>query len=134
MNDSSKTSITVIGTGYVGVTTAAILANAGCKVYAVDVSDSRLQALREGRSFFYEEGLNPLIAKAVKEGSLIPTLSYEESIPNSSFVFSCVGTPDNPDGSSNLTYIFSAAEEAAKYIKPGSVYIQKSTVPVGTGR
>lgn len=134
MNDSSKTSITVIGTGYVGVTTAAILANAGCKVYAVDVSDSRLQALREGRSFFYEEGLNPLIAKAVKDGNLIPTLSYEESIPNSSFVFSCVGTPDNPDGSSNLTYIFSAAEEAAKYIKPGSVYIQKSTVPVGPGR
>lgn len=126
--------VTVIGTGYVGVTTAAILANAGYKVYAVDVSDDRLQALREGRSFFYEEGLNPLIAKAVKDKNLIPTLSYEESVPNSSFIFSCVGTPDNPDGSSNLTYIFAAAEEAAKYIKPGSIYIQKSTVPVGTGR
>jgi UDPglucose 6-dehydrogenase len=126
--------VTVIGTGYVGVTTAAILANAGFKVYAVDVSDARLQALREGRSFFYEEGLNPLIAKAVKDGNLIPTLSYEESVPNSSFVFSCVGTPDNPDGSSNLKYIFSSAEEAAKHIAPGSVYIQKSTVPVGTGR
>lgn len=131
MNDKT---ITVVGTGYVGVTTAAILANAGYKVYAVDVSDERLQALREGRSFFYEEGLDPLIAKAVKDGSLIPTLSYEESVPNSSFIFSCVGTPDNPDGSSNLTYIVAAATETAKYIKPGSIYIQKSTVPVGTGR
>lgn len=126
--------IAVIGTGYVGVTTSAILANAGYKIYALDISEDRLQALREGRSFFYEEGLNPLIKKAVDEKNLIPTSSYEEAVSNSSFVFSCVGTPDNPDGSSNLTYIYAAAQEAAKYIKPGSVYIQKSTVPVGTGR
>lgn len=126
--------IAVIGTGYVGVTSSAIFANAGYKVYALDISEDRLQALREGRSFFYEEGLNPLIKKAVVEKNLIPTSSYEEAVSNSSFVFSCVGTPDNPDGSSNLTYIHAAAEEAAKYIKPGSVYVQKSTVPVGTGR
>lgn len=126
--------IAVIGTGYVGVTSSAIFANAGYKVYALDISEDRLQALREGRSFFYEEGLNPLIKKAVEDKNLIPTSSYEEAISNSSFVFSCVGTPDNPDGSSNLTYIYASAEEAAKYIKPGSVYIQKSTVPVGTGR
>lgn len=133
MTEFIKT-VTVIGTGYVGVTTAAILANAGYTVYAVDVSDDRLQALREGRSFFYEEGLNPLIKKAIDQGTLIPTLSYEESIPQSAFVFSCVGTPDNPDGSSNLTYIFESAKKAAGLIKPGSIYIQKSTVPVGTGR
>lgn len=126
--------ITVVGTGYVGVTTSAILANSGYTVYAVDISEDRLQALREGRSFFYEEGMNPLIAKAVKDRTLIPTSSYEEAVSKSSFIFSCVGTPDNPDGSSNLSYIYAAAEEAAQYIKPGSIYIQKSTVPVGTGR
>lgn len=126
--------VTVVGTGYVGVTTSAILANAGYTVYALDISDDRLNALREGKSFFYEEGLNPLIKKAVEEKTLIPTSSYEEAVPKSSFIFSCVGTPDNPDGSSNLTYIFAAAEETAKYIQPGSIYIQKSTVPVGTGR
>ncbi|MBW3568505.1 UDP-glucose/GDP-mannose dehydrogenase family protein [Candidatus Parcubacteria bacterium] len=126
--------VTVIGTGYVGVTTATILANAGYTVYAIDISEDRLQALREGRSFFYEEGLNPLVKKAVDAGSLIPTTSYAEAIPKSSFVFSCVGTPDNPDGSSNLTYIYASAKEAAKYIAPGSIYVQKSTVPVGTGR
>ncbi len=126
--------IAVIGTGYVGVTTSAILANAGYKVYALDISEDRLQALREGRSFFYEEGINPLIKTAVDNGNLIPTTSYEEAVSNSKFVFSCVGTPDRPDGSSNLDYVFAAAEECAKYIKPGSIYIQKSTVPVGTGR
>ncbi|HEX5798173.1 MAG TPA: UDP-glucose/GDP-mannose dehydrogenase family protein [Candidatus Saccharimonadales bacterium] len=131
--DEQKT-VAVLGTGYVGVTTSAILANAGYKVYALDISDDRLQALREGRSFFYEEGINPLIKNAVDSGSLIPTASYEEAVSNSKFVFSCVGTPDRPDGSSNLDYVFAAAEECAKHVKPGSIYIQKSTVPVGTGR
>lgn len=126
--------VAVIGTGYVGVTTSAILANAGYKVYALDISEDRLQALREGRSFFYEEGINPLIKTAVDNKSLIPTASYEEAVSNSKFIFSCVGTPDRPDGSSNLDYVFAAAEECAKYIKPGSIYIQKSTVPVGTGK
>ncbi len=132
--DNKNNIATVIGTGYVGVTTSAILANAGYKVYALDISEDRLQALREGRSFFYEEGMNPLIKRAVDEKNLIPTSSYSDGVPESSFVFSCVGTPDNPDGSSNLKYIFNAAQETAKYIKPGTVYIQKSTVPVGTGR
>lgn len=126
--------IAVLGTGYVGVTTSAIFANAGYKVYALDISEDRLQTLREGRSFFYEEGINPLIKTAVDNGNLVPTSSYEEAVSGSKFIFSCVGTPDRPDGSSNLDYVFAAAEECAKYIKPGSIYIQKSTVPVGTGR
>lgn len=130
---SDKT-VAVIGTGYVGVTTSAILANAGYKIYALDISEDRLQALREGRSFFFEEGINPLIKTAVDNGNLIPTTSYEEAVSNSKFVFSCVGTPDRPDGSSNLDFVFAAAEECAKYIQPDSIYIQKSTVPVGTGK
>lgn len=132
--DSKDKTVAVIGTGYVGVTTAAILANAGYTVYALDISEARLDSLRQGKSFFYEEGLNPLISNAIKTKKLLPTASYEEAISNSNFVFSCVGTPDNPDGSSNLSFVFSAAKEAAKYISPGSVYIQKSTVPVGTGQ
>lgn len=131
---NEQMTVAVLGTGYVGVTTSAILANAGYKVYALDISEDRLQALREGRSFFYEEGINPLIKTAVDNGSLVPTTSYEEAVSNSKFIFSCVGTPDRPDGSSNLDYVFAAAEECAKYVKPGSIYIQKSTVPVGTGR
>lgn len=133
MNENNKI-ITVLGTGYVGVTTSAILSNAGYTVYALDISEDRLNALRSGKSFFYEEGLNPLIKKAVDDKTLIPTSSYEEAVSKSSIIFSCVGTPDNPDGSSNLEYVFGAAKESAKFIQPGSVYVQKSTVPVGTGK
>ncbi len=132
MNNPST--ITVLGAGYVGLTTAALLAHAGYKVYAIEPNQERLKVIQSGKSFFYEEGLDPIIQKAIDDGNLIATDSYEESVPNSSVVFSCVGTPDNPDGSSNLTYIFSAAEESAKYLSDGAIYVQKSTVPVGTGR
>lgn len=125
--------ITVLGAGYVGLTTAALFAHAGYKVYAVEPNPERLQAIKQGKSFFYEAGLDPVIKTALDSGSFIPTDSYEESIPDSDVVFSCVGTPDNPDGSSNLTYVFSAAEKAGELMKSGSIYVQKSTVPVGTG-
>lgn len=133
MRASEVPIISVVGVGYVGLTTAALLAEAGYKVYAIDLNAKRLETVRAGRSFFYEAGLDEIIAPNVKSGALIPTDSYQESIPQSDFVFSCVGTPDNPDGSSNLSYVFSAAEQAAGLMKPGAIYIQKSTVPVGTG-
>jgi UDPglucose 6-dehydrogenase len=127
------TTITILGTGYVGLTTAALTAMAGIKTYVVDPNVVRLESVRAGKSFFYEAGLDPLVAEGVKKGLIIPTASYEESVPYSDIVISSVGTPDNPDGSSNLSYVFAAAREAAKYIKPNAVYVQKSTVPVGTG-
>jgi len=125
--------ITILGTGYVGLTTAALTAMAGLKTYVVDPNPDRLASVRSGKSFFYEEGLDALVAKAVADGLLIPTDSYEASVPESDIVISSVGTPDNPDGSSNLKYVFAAATEAARYLKPSAVYVQKSTVPVGTG-
>lgn len=126
--------ITVLGAGYVGLTTAAVFSHAGFAVYVVEPNAQRLSAIKKGKAFFYEEGMDELVGAGVKSGKLIPTDSYEECVPKSDFVFSCVGTPDNPDGSSNLTYVFSSAETAAKLMKPGAIYVQKSTVPVGTGR
>lgn len=126
--------ITVLGAGYVGLTTAAIFANSGYRVYLIEPDPNRLKIIKTGKSFFFEQGIDPLIEKAVKENSLIPTDSYEQAVPQSQLIFSCVGTPDNPDGSSNLSYVFSAAEATAKLMKPGTTYIQKSTVPVGTGQ
>ncbi|MCA9349304.1 UDP-glucose/GDP-mannose dehydrogenase family protein [Candidatus Saccharibacteria bacterium] len=125
--------ITIIGSGYVGVSTAALAANAGYKVYLVDVNPKRIDVIKQGRSFFFEEGIDPLIKKAVDACLLIPTLEYEPAISESSVIFSCVGTPDNPDGSPNLEYIYASAAKTAETIRPGSVYVQKSTVPVGTG-
>lgn len=130
---NNQETISVIGAGYVGLTTAVLLAESGYRVYIVDVSKPRLNTIKSGKSFFYEDGLDSLVKHAVDNGQLIPTDSYEESIPGSSFVFSCVGTPDNPDGSANLSFVFAAAEKALANMKPETIFIQKSTVPVGTG-
>ena len=127
------TTITVLGTGYVGLTTAVLLTHAGYTVYAVEPHKDRLDVIKQGRSFFYEAGLDPIVKSALDSGRFIPTDSYQDSVPNSDIVFSCVGTPDNPDGSSNLTYVFGSAEQAGELMKPGALYVQKSTVPVGTG-
>lgn len=124
--------ITVVGAGYVGLTTAALFANAGYKVHLIEINPSRLEVIRAGRSFFYEAGLDPLVAEGVNSGQLIATDQFD-SLEQADVVFSCVGTPDNPDGSSNLTYVFSVGETAAQKMKAGSVFAQKSTVPVGTG-
>lgn len=128
-----QTTVTVLGAGYVGLTTAALLAHAGYKVYAIEPNPERLAVIKEGRSFFYEEGIDTILDAAIKSGNLIATDSYSESVPSSQIIFSSVGTPDNPDGSSNLTYVFGAAQQALEYMNPGSIYVQKSTVPVGTG-
>lgn len=124
---------TVIGSGYVGVTTAAVLTNAGYRVFVLETNPERLEAIKAGRSFFYEKYIDTLLLHALESGLLIGAESYEEAITQSSIIFSCVGTPDNADGSSNLSFVYSAAMEAAKYIMPGTIYVQKSTVPVGTG-
>jgi UDPglucose 6-dehydrogenase len=126
--------ITVLGAGYVGLTSAALLAHAGYTVYVVEPNKDRLDVIKTGRSFFFEDGLDSIIKLALDSGTLIPTDSYEDSVPKSAVVFSCVGTPDNPDGSSNLDYVFLAAKQTAQVAKPGTIYVQKSTVPVGTGR
>lgn len=126
--------ITVIGSGYVGTTAAAIFALSGHVIYAVDIDETKVEKINSGKAPFFETGLDNLVAAGVSHGNLKATTDYEEAVADADMVFSCVGTPDNPDGSSNLEYVHAAAKEAAKYLKPGAIYVQKSTVPVGTGR
>lgn len=129
-----KKTITIIGSGYVGTTLAAILANSGYKTYALDIDQNKIDTLKQGKSFFYELGLDSLIKSGIESQNLLPTTSYEEAVPDADIIFSCVGTPDNPDGSSNLSYVFAAIKEASNLMKSGAIYVQRSTVPVGTGR
>lgn len=131
--DMRDKTIAIIGSGYVGVTTAAIASNAGFKVHLIDINPERIKVLQTGKSFFYEEGIDPLIKHGVDSGSLLPSTSYK-GVSESSIVFSCVGTPDNPDGSSNLEYVFASAKTASSLMSKGAIYVQKSTVPVGTGK
>ena len=122
----TKQTITVLGAGYVGLTTAILLSHANFKVYLIESNPERLKTIASGKSFFYEYGLDPLLKLSIDEKTIIVTDSYQEAIPESDIVFSCVGTPDNPDGSSNLQYVFSAAKETIKYAKTGLVYAQKA--------
>ena len=131
---AKQPTVTIIGCGYVGLTTAAVLANCGVQVRAIETNPQRLSTIQKGHAFFYELGINELLANALKQNALVVTDSYEQAVPDSSIVFSCVGTPDNPDGSSNLEYVHEAAAQAAEYMKPGTIFAQKSTVPVGTGK
>lgn len=125
--------IVIIGSGYVGTTAAALFSVSGHSVTAIDLDPNKVATINSGKAPFFEEGLDLVIAAGVQSGSLQATTEYT-SVQDADVVLSCVGTPDMPDGSSNLSYIFGAAEEAAKYLKPGAIYVQKSTVPVGTGR
>lgn len=125
--------ITVLGAGYVGLTTAVLLANAGFTVYLLEPNEARRTTIQAGKSFFYEHGLDTLLQRALKKKALFVTDSYAEAVTASEIIFSCVGTPDNPDGSSNLQFVFSAVRAALAHAQPGTIYVQKSTVPVGTG-
>ena len=129
----TKPTIAIIGTGYVGLTTAAILANAGYTVHAVDIDEDKIKTIQAGKSHFYEVGLSELVARAIEQDKLHPTTSYEEAIPPADIVISCVGTPDNPDGSPNMSYVYEAARDIARNADGPIIYVQKSTVPVGTG-
>lgn len=126
--------ITVIGSGYVGTTTAAILANSSHRVTVIDIDEAKVEKINSGKSPFFETGISELIQAAVDSSSLRATTSYKDGIKGAEVVFSCVGTPDKPDGSSNLEYIFATAKSAAKYMDDGVIFVQKSTVPVGTGK
>jgi UDPglucose 6-dehydrogenase len=132
-NDDIK-NIAVIGSGYVGTTTAAFLANSGFNVKALDINESKVNTINSGKSPFFEVGLDELISGAINQGTLTATSNYSEAVSDADIIISCVGTPDKPDGSSNLEYVFAAAKSSKPFLKPNTIYVQKSTVPVGTGR
>lgn len=124
----------IIGTGYVGLTLSSLLARTGHRTYCIDVIPEKIDIIKTGKSYFYELGLDNLVKYGIDSGNLIPTLDYEEGLKDADVVFLCVGTPSGPDGGLDLTYIFDAVKKAAKYVKDGVIFVQRSTVPVGTGR
>lgn len=128
-----KQRATIFGAGYVGLTTAVLFANCGVEVTLVEVNPERLKSLRAGKSFFYEAGINELLQNALKQGSLGLENEAELALKHAGVIFSCVGTPDYPDGSSNLSYVYEVADRVAAFASDDAVFVQKSTVPVGTG-
>lgn len=124
--------ITVIGAGYVGLVTAAIFSDLGNRVYCVDVIKERIENLKKSIIPFYEPQLAEFVERNVKEKRLNFTTSYSESVPKSQIVFICVGTPPKPDnGEADLSYLFTAVEEAAKNLQGYTLITIKSTIPLG---
>ena len=126
--------IAMIGTGYVGLVSGACFADFGHHVTCVDKDSSKIDGLRAGQMPIWEPGLEGLVKANVERGRLAFTTNLAEGVAGAEAVFIAVGTPARRgDGHADLTFVFEAVRELAKEIKPGTVVVTKSTVPVGTG-
>lgn len=128
--------LTIIGSGYVGLTTGTCFAEMGHHVICVDNNREKIRTLQSGSIPIYEPKLEDLIRKNVAVGRLEFSPDIASSIPQSDVIFIAVPTPPNTDGSVDLTYIEKVAREIAEVLKPEMGYkviVDKSTVPVKTG-
>ena len=124
--------LVVIGTGYVGLVTGTCLARYGNNVVCVDINTERVEKLKNGIVPFYEPGLEEMMKRNMNEGRLSFTASTAEALSKAEACFICVGTPQMPDGSANMSYIESAAHDIGAGMAGSLLVIVKSTVPVGT--
>ncbi len=126
--------IAIVGTGYVGLVTGTCFAELGFEVTCIDNNKDKIDRLKKGIIPIYESELEVLVKKNISEGRLKFTTSIKEGIGCKAAIFLAVGTPQDKDGSADLSYIFAAAKEIAKDIgNQESILVTKSTVPVGTG-
>ncbi len=126
--------IAVLGSGYVGLTTGACLAETGNDVICVDILPERVDALSRGEIPFFEPGLKSLVVQNVSEGRLKFTTDVAWAVRESYIVFIAVGTPADEDGSADLRHVIEAAREVGRAMDGERIVITKSTVPVGTAR
>ncbi|WJZ01181.1 UDP-glucose 6-dehydrogenase YwqF [Corynebacterium hansenii] len=125
--------MTVIGTGYLGATHAACMAELGHEVLGVDVDPAKIEALSEGRVPFYEPGLPELLRKHVDSGALRFTTDYDEAASFATLHFVGVGTPQvKGSNAADVRYVDAVIDELAARITGDHVILGKSTVPVGT--
>src|SRR5215212_3491875 len=126
--------IAMIGTGYVGLVSGACLADFGHQVACVDKDSAKIDGLNAGVMPIWEPGLEALVKGNAERGRLTFTTDATAAVRDAEAVFIAVGTPARRgDGHADLTFVFQAVRELAKVIKPGTVVVTKSTVPVGTG-
>ncbi|MFB9995030.1 UDP-glucose dehydrogenase family protein [Deinococcus oregonensis] len=131
MKNSFPQRVAVIGTGYVGLGTAGLLAHIGYQVTGIDIDPAKIAQLQRGEVPIHEPGLEGLLAG--QEERLTWTTSYE-AITEADVIFICVGTPPGPDGTPNLNYVTSAAASLAPFLNGhAQIIVNKSTVPIGTG-
>lgn len=126
--------ITVIGSGYVGTTTALVLAYLGHDVIGYDVDNVKVRKLNEGILPFSEPGLEPLLKELLKDKRIIFTSDSMTAIINSEILMISVGTPSTPNGNADLKYLQQVLDVIAEHINEPKIVVTKSTVPIGTNR
>jgi UDPglucose 6-dehydrogenase len=129
---TASITIAVIGTGYVGLTSGACLAHIGHRVVCADIDAAKIERLRAGHIPIVEQGLEQIVVDAVAAGRLSFEVGAAAAVVDAEVVFLCVPTPQDEDGSADLSYIQAAAAEVAPVLKPGTIVVNKSTVPVGS--
>jgi UDPglucose 6-dehydrogenase len=126
--------VTVIGTGYLGLTQAVCLADLGHEVLAIDVDEQKIAKAANGEAPFFEPGLEPLLRKNLDAGRLRFVTSFAEIGAFGKLHFLCVGTPEGEAGQADLSFVHAAAEALAPHLTSACLIVGKSTVPVGTAR
>ncbi|TBV28269.1 MULTISPECIES: UDP-glucose dehydrogenase family protein [Meridianimaribacter] len=124
--------ISVIGTGYVGLVTGTCLAETGNEVLCIDINEEKVKQMQEGIVPIYEPHLDVLFERNIKAQRLKFSTSLEEGIEHGDIIFLALPTPEDEDGSADLSYVLGAAKDIGKLIREYKVIVDKSTVPVGT--
>ena len=127
-------SIAVVGAGYVGLTTAACLAHLGHDVACADVDAEKVDQLSKGEIPILEEGLPALVAEGLEAHRLRFVVGAATAATHAEFVFLCVPTPQGDDGAADLSVVEDVVREIASVLAPGTVVVNKSTMPVGSTR
>jgi UDPglucose 6-dehydrogenase len=125
--------LVVIGTGYVGLVAAACFAETGATVIGADANAAKIEGLKKNKLPIYEPGLDLLVERNQAAGRLQFTTDVASAVSQAEVIFIAVGTPQDEDGSADLTHVLAVAEMIGKNIGREAIVVTKSTVPVGTG-
>ena len=126
--------ITIIGTGYVGLVTGVCLADFGNDIICVDNDKEKIDILNKGQLPIYEPGLKEIIERNRDYKRIEFTTDIKYAVSHSEVIFITVGTPEKEDGDADLKYVFEVAKDIASYMNGYKVIVDKSTVPIGTGK
>lgn len=124
--------ITVVGTGYVGLVTGTCLAETGNEVLCVDIDQAKVDMMQAGKVPIYEPHLDVLFERNIKAGRLTFTTDLHQGLDHGEIIFLALPTPEDEDGSADLSYVLGVADKIGRYIPSYKVIVDKSTVPVGT--